>query len=176
MRAVKIVLMFAVTLWGFGCASNVHQDVIQPVNLPTGKVQNVYLMISGPSSVTSDPAYLQSAEELRNVIDEKLRATIPAARLESAGVPPPSGVKANLVIEDFRYVSGAARFLTGIMSGTARLRVRAELTDLHSGQKIGESTFGTSSSTSEGIMGGTTSRQIEAVADSVVKMLSNNSK
>jgi hypothetical protein len=55
--------------------------------------------------------------------------------------------------------------------GSARLGVKVELSDLETNQKIGESIFGTASSAKEGIFGGTTSRQIDAVSDSIVTMI-----
>ena len=112
---------------------------------------------------------------MRNGIREELKKAMPSAHLVH-GKAPEAGIKANLTIEDFRYVSGAARFMTGIMVGKARLQVRVELTDLSTGKKVGESAFGTSSNTSEGIFGGTTSRQLEAVAVSVATMLRSTSK
>jgi hypothetical protein len=57
--------------------------------------------------------------------------------------------------------------------GSARLGVKVELSDLETNQKIGESIFGTASSAKEGIFGGTTSRQIDAVSDSIVTMITS---
>jgi hypothetical protein len=57
------------------------------------------------------------------------------------------------------------------MVGNARLQVKVELSDLQTNAKNGETVFGTTSTAMEGILGGITSRQIEAVSDSVVAFL-----
>lgn len=175
MRMTKLLLIAVVAFLAAACASNVHQNISQPVESRAEKVENIYLVISNTSSVQTDSNYVQSVDELRNAIREQLQLAMPSASLVSEKVPP-TGIKASITIEDFRYVSGAARFLTGIMVGKARLQVRVELIDLATGKKIGESAFGTSSSTSEGIFGGTTSRQLDAVAAKVVVMLRSTAK
>lgn len=178
MRLFRASVILFATILGAGCAAHVQETVSKPTTLRQENTSNIYLSISGQPSVVESDGYESSTEELRNVLSEKIKAAIPSARVENgdASVSHTQGLKAKLTIEDFRYVSGLSRFMTGIMVGKARLQVRVELIELGSDRKIGESSFGTSSQTSEGIFGGTTSRQIEAVADSIVAMISKNTK
>ncbi len=178
MRLFGASTILLVAILGTGCAAYVQETVSKPTTLRQENTSNIYLSISGKPAVVESDGYESSTEELRNVLSEKIKAAIPSAHVENgdASAPHTQGFKAKLTIEDFRYVSGLGRFMTGIMVGKARLQVRVELIELGSDRKIGESSFGTSSQTSEGIFGGTTSRQIEAVADSIVAMISKNTK
>ena len=51
------------------------------------------------------------------------------------------------------------------------LRVRVQLSDLQTDMKKGESILETTSAAGEGIFGGITSRQVDAVSDSIVAMI-----
>lgn len=178
MRLFRASVILFVTILGTGCAAHVQETVSKAATVRQENISNIYLSISGQPSVVESDGYESSTEELRNVLSEKIKAAMPSAHVENgdASASHAKGLKAKLTIEDFRYVSGFGRFMTGIMVGKARLQVRVELIELGSNQKIGESSFGTSSQTKEGILGGTTSRQIEAVADSIVAMISKNTK
>ena len=76
----------------------------------------------------------------RLVLQEKITSAIPDAHVETsdAATALGPGIRVALTITDFRYVSGAARFLTGVIVGNARLAVKVELSDLETNQKIGE--------------------------------------
>lgn len=173
MRLLGVSIIFLAAIFGAGCASHVQETVAEPTTIKQANISNIYLSISTQPAVVDSDGYETSIEELRNVLSEKIKAAIPSARVENGEAPGSKvqGLKAKLTIEDFRYVSGLGRFMTGIMVGKARLQVKVELIELGTNQKIGESSFGTSSQTKEGIFGGTTSRQIEAVADSIVRMI-----
>lgn len=112
--------------------------------------------------------------KLRDTIVENLKQTNPSTNLV-LNAEPSSGIIVDAVVEDFRYVSGAARALAGVLSGKARLGVKVKLRDASTNEVIGESKFGTSSKISEGVFGGVTSRQIKAVAVSVAYMISDAS-
>ena len=175
MKGLAIAVCLLVALAVTGCASQVQKpDVFHPA-IPHGKLDNIHLRIADNPQFSTSRGYSQSMEELRRVLREKITSTIPDAHLETedASATPGPGIRVAVRITDFRYVSGAVRFLTGVISGNARLGLRVELSDLQTNQKIGESIFGTSSSTKEGIFGGTTSRQINAVSDSIVTMISS---
>jgi hypothetical protein len=178
MRLFGASIILFVAVLGTGCAAHVQETVSKQTTLRQEHTSNIYLSVSGQPAVVASDGYESSIEELLNVLSEKIKTAIPSARVENgdASVSHTQGLKAKLTIEDFRYVSGFGRFMTGIMVGKARLQVRVELIELGTNQKIGESSFGTSSQTKEGILGGTTSRQIEAVADSIVAMISKNTK
>ena len=61
--------------------------------------------------------------------------------------------------------------MAGALSGKAKLGIKLEVTDIATKQKKGEILLGTSSKFSEGIFGGTSGRQVEAVSEQIVNQL-----
>ena len=112
-------------------------------------------------------------DELRRILQEKIASAIPDAKVTIGNTPAAigPGLRISLTVLDFQYVSAASRWVRGMMSGNALLRVRVELSDLQTNTKKGESILGTTSSAGEGILGGITSRQIDAVSDGIVAII-----
>ena len=175
MKGLAIAVSVLATLAVTACASRIQKAEILHAAIPQEKLRNIQLRITHSPQFSSSRGYSESIDELRLVLQEKITSAIPDAHVETrdASPAPGPGIRVVLTVTDFRYVSGTVRFLTGVMSGNARLAVKVELSDLETNQKIGESNFGTSSSAKEGILGGTTSRQIDAVADSIVTMITS---
>ena len=156
-----------------GCASQVKKsDLIQP-SVQREKLQNIQISINPNRRFAASRNYDESMDELRRVLQEKIVSAIPDAKVTIGNTPTAigPGLRISLTVLDFKYVAGSTRFLSGMMSGNALLRVKVELSDLQTNTKNGESILGTTSSAKEGIFGGITSRQIEAVSDSIVAMI-----
>jgi len=156
-----------------GCASQVQKsEVIQP-NVEREKLQNIQISINPNRRFSASPNYSESMDELRRILQQKIVSGIPDAKVTIEKVPGATGpgLRISLTVLDFQYVSGASRFVRGMMSGNALLRVKVELSDLQTNTKKGESILGTTSNAREGIFGGITSRQIDAVSDSIVAMI-----
>lgn len=175
MKGLAIALSVLATLAVTSCASRIQKREVPHAAIPLEKLRNIHLRITHNPQFSTSRGYSESMDELRLVLQEKIKSAIPDVHLETRDASPAlgPGFRVALTITDFRYVSGAVRFLTGVMSGNARLAVKVELSDLETNQKIAESHFGTSSSAKEGIFGGTTSRQIEAVSDSIMTMITS---
>lgn len=75
-----------------------------------------------------------------------------------------AGTLLDVSVSDYRYVSPAARFLFGIMTGNAFLDARVSFVDIASGREIGNKRYNTSSSAWDGIVAPMTDRQVRAVA------------
>jgi uncharacterized protein DUF4410 len=156
-----------------GCASQVKKsDLIQP-SVQREKLQNIQISINPNRRFAASRHYDESMDELRRVLQEKIASAIPDAKVTIGNTPAAigPGLRISLTVLDFQYVAGSARLLSGMMSGNALLRVKVELSDLQTNTKNGESILGTTSSAKEGIFGGITSRQIDAVSDSIVAMI-----
>ena len=156
-----------------GFASQVQKSkVIQP-NVERENLQNIQISINPNRRFSASPNYSESMDELRRILQEKVASAIPDAKVTIGNTPAAigPGLRISLTVLDFQYVSGASRFVRGMMSGNALLRVKVELSDLQTNTKKGESILGTTSNAREGILGGITSRQIDAVSDSIVAMI-----
>ena len=158
-----------------GCASNVSQTVNKPITVQEHSNNIIYIAVSSDSTISEDKNYAKTRQELIDTIIQKLKIELPSSQVVTSNKPN-EGISAQITIHEFNYVSGAARFLTGVLSGKAKLGAKLELVDIASNKNIGEVLLGTSSKFSEGIFGGTTGRQIEAVATEVVNLLKKSSK
>jgi len=166
----KILAASLVPLLFLGCSSNVSQKIKQPIVKSTNQVNIIYLAVSRSENVVENKNYLSVKQDLITQISEKAKIKIPNLQIITTEKPT-SGLSANIEIQDLNYVSGASRFMAGALSGKATLGAKLEITDLDSKQKKGELLLGTSSNFSEGILGGTTGRQVNAVSEQVVNQL-----
>ena len=110
---------------------------------------------------------------MQTTIIKNLKSQLPNVNIVTTKKPL-SGISTNVLIEEFKYVSGAKRFFAGVFAGKAILRAKVNLVNIASNENIGETTLGTSSKISEGIFGGTTGQQIEAVAQKIVSLLKSS--
>ena len=156
-----------------GCASQVQKSEVIQSNVQREQLQNIQIAINPSRRFSASPNYSESMDELRRILQEKIASSIPDAKVTIGNTPAAigPGLRISLTVLDFQYVSGASRFVRGMMSGNALLRVKVELSDLQTNTKKGESILGTTSNAREGILGGITSRQIDAVSDSIVAMI-----
>lgn len=156
-----------------GCASEVQPipNMATSVQEQPGKV--IYISITAAPAITSDSDYSSSMAEFQSTLSKKIEDDFPGTQVVFSQPPSgaASGQKMNIAVLDFRYVSGSGRFWGGILVGKARLQVRVQITDMHTGKLTGDSSMGTSSSTGAGIFGATTSRQIDGVTNAIVNML-----
>src|SRR5687768_12681678 len=117
--ATCLVAGLAVT----GCASKVHKSqVVQPA-AKSQSLQNVEIHFNDNPRYSSRDDYNESMMEFRRILQEKIESSFPNVKITPPALMGP-GLRISLTVQDFRYVSGAARFLTGVMVGNARLRVK----------------------------------------------------
>jgi len=171
--SLTLASFFIAGLVTTGCASQVQKSEVIQSNVQREQLQNIQIAINPSRRFSASPNYSESMDELRRILQQKIVSAIPDAKVTIEKVPGATGpgLRISLTVLDFQYVSGASRLIRGMMSGNALLRVRVELSDLQTNTKKGESILGTKSDAREGILGGITSRQIDAVSDGIVAMI-----
>ncbi len=90
------------------------------------------------------------------------------------GDPRPTGEPGTLVVvqvDDYRYLTPAARFGFGIMTGNAYIDSRVRMLDLENGTLLSEESYNTSSTAWQGVFSAMTDKQIRAVCDEVVAQI-----
>ena len=174
MKKLVVILITVMPVLIVGCATQVQQTgsfAPPATSVKPGDV--IFGSITADQTVASSSDYASSMDDLRSALSDRLQQVLPGRTLIFNN--PPAGVSAGLKMEitvlDFNHVSGAGRFFAGIAAGHARLEVHVVLTDIQTGNKFGDAEFGTKSSNWEGIFGGTTSRQIDAVAGRIIGMI-----
>jgi len=163
----NIKCMFLVLLVS-GCAANIQEVVHNPIS-ENEKAQKeaVFLNIFHAKYVSNSKDLTNSMNELRQLISKKQIVVKDKVN---------SDLAVNVSIENFRYVSGVGRFMAGVMVGDAELKLKVTVTELSSGNVIGESVFDTQSEFSEGVFGATTSRQLEAMAVKIIGYINSSVK
>jgi|SRR3954462_11442308 len=170
MKISKILSLLMAFVFVVGCASKVQQTVTKPVTVQKTEVKTIYLKISHGPGVNADGAYVNAEKELSDAIIQKVKVKLPKTNIITTQKPV-AGLEAGVVINEFNYISGAARIFAGALSGKAKLGAKVTLTDIASNKNLGETDLGTSSKFSEGIFGGTSSRQIDALAEQIVTLI-----
>ena len=170
-----LIILYLSVLVLAGCASNVTQAINKPIMVQAHSTNTFYIEVTNDPAVNKDKNYMQARQELIDSIIKKLKKELPSSQVVTLSKPS-EGISAHIIIQEFNYVSGAARFLTGVLSGKAKLGAKLELVDIVSNKNIGEVLLGTSSKFSEGVLGGTTARQIDAVATEIVSLLKKSLK
>jgi len=147
-------------------AQQEEQAAAQEAVVKKAEIKTVYLKISRGSEINADGAYTTAEKELSDAIIKKLKVKIPRANVITTQKPA-SGIEADIVITEFNYISGPTQMLAA-PSNKAKLGAKLTLTDIVTNKNIRNVEIGTSSKFSEGIFGGTSSAQIESLADKIV--------
>ncbi|MCP4947978.1 MAG: hypothetical protein GY923_10770 [Aestuariibacter sp.] len=151
-----------------GCAANIKEVVHNPINEDEkAHKETVFLDISHAKYISNSKDLTNSMNELGELISKKLTVVKNKSN---------SDLAVDISIENFKYVSGFGRFMAGVMVGDAELKLKVKVTELSSGNIIGESVFDTQSKFSEGIFGATTSRQLEAMAIKITEYINSSEK
>jgi len=163
MKHAGLIVAAATMLVASGCAVAPKVQQEQAV-ADLSRYQAVRVSIEAPEQIRGQTGYDTTAAELRERFVANLKAKGKYS-IVGTGTATDPDLDVRLAITDFHYVHGAARFLTGILSGHAVLSVTMTITDGKSGAALGSVDAGDSSSHAQGILGATTSRQVEAIAN-----------
>lgn len=79
-----------------------------------------------------------------------------------------TGILLDVTVDDYQYVSPAARFLLGVATGNASFDAQVRFIDIGSGNQIGNKRYATSSSAWGGVFAPMTDRQVRAVAEQIM--------
>lgn len=72
-------------------------------------------------------------------------------------------------VKDYRYVSPAARYGFGVMTGNAYVDATASFRDLKSGKSLGTKSYSTTSTAWQGVFSAMTDKQVKAICDQIVE-------
>jgi len=92
----------------------------------------------------------------------------------SGGTAKPTGERGTLLdvrIDDYRYLTPAARFGFGIMTGNAYIVARIRFLNLANSELFGEQRYSTTSTAWEGVFSAMTGKQVEGIAAQVVRAI-----
>ncbi|MET0357545.1 MAG: hypothetical protein ABW044_12260 [Cellvibrio sp.] len=174
MKAFKVLAFLTAALFIAGCASKTtktqeaktEQTEAKQTTVKKAEIKTIYLKISHDPTVIADGAYVSAEKELSDAIIKKIRVKIPKANIITTQKPA-SGIEADIVISEFSYIASATQMLAA-PSNKAKLGAKLTLTDITTNKTIRKVELGTSAKFSEGIFGGTSSAQIENLADKIV--------
>lgn len=89
--------------------------------------------------------------------------------LEASAAPASRpGVLAVVKVQNFRYVSAAARVGMGVLGGDAHLNAEVSFYELPDKRLLGTRTYGTTTKFSEGIFSAASRKQVEAMTKEIV--------
>ncbi len=143
-----------------------EQTAAAEADVKKPEIKTIYLKISRGPNVNADGAYASAEKELSDAIIKNLRVKMPKANVITT-LKPASGLEADVVISEFNYIGGPTQMLA-VPSNPAKLGAKLTLTDIVTNKNIRKVEIGTSAKFSEGIFGGTSSAQIESLADKIV--------
>ncbi len=170
----NILLCSILTLFlTVGCASNIKEmshTSAEPSEVDVGN--KVYFEITTAGDFRSSKNYQSTVDKLKLHIIENLKEQNPSYIFPNSERGD-NGLLVHIDIKDFRYVSGGARFWGGIIAGKARLSLLVKLSGLETNEVLNETSLGTASELKQGIFGGTTSRQVEAMSVKIVEMITS---
>jgi len=79
------------------------------------------------------------------------------------------GVLLAVRVVDYRYISPAARYGFGIMTGNAFVESQVSFVDLATGERLGDRYYSTSSSAWEGVFSAMTNKQVQVIAAQMIQ-------
>ena len=169
----SLVILLALVL--SGCAAT--------VNRPSGEGQSPLSGKTRPSAIslliTGDEAMQQSADwqtfraEWRSAFSASASAAgLNATYLETEPPDqPPDTVLVFVAVNDYRYITPAARFGFGIMTGNAFVDADAEFFEFPNRRSIGKRKYSTSSTAWQGVFSAMTDKQVRAISDTMLQEL-----
>ena len=155
-----------------GCAASVQRGSNEArIDVPPASARKVVLAVSGKPEFAQQAGWGYLVEEWQNSMQWAANNAgiayawqAPAAR---AATEPATLV--HVKVKDFRFVSTAKRWVTGIFSGNAFIDAEASFTDLATGRNLGTRSFQSSSSVMQGVFSAMTERQLEVISTEIVR-------
>ena len=174
MNLAKRALLGAVVLGLAGCAAKVVRTADTPgmqVAVPAQSKARLVLNVGGEPQAVKSPDWAAFRDEWQTAFKTEADAA-GIAFVWQDGPPKPLGQAGTLLavqVRDYRYLSTGARYGLGVMSGNAYVNAQLRFLSLADGRPFGEQTVNTSSSAWEGVFSAMTGKQIEAIAQDVMR-------
>jgi hypothetical protein len=163
-KLFTIFLVFIIS----GCSTTSNIKTEQPFKKSLKGYSSITIKIIANSEAMNNPDYNKIKENLLSSIGEKIT---PKTGLQYSPADKAADLSINVEVKNFIYTSQGARIMFGIMSGKAVLNTDISLVENKTGEVLWKVHTDTSSKTTEGIFGGSTSSQIEALSDQIIKQL-----
>lgn len=157
------------------CAATVSRPAGQAAVQSTAPVRDVALQITAPPAIQASSDWRAFQAEWRTAFEAAATAKgLRASYVEGAAAnPEPGTVLVKVNVNDYRYITPAARFGLGIMSGNAYIDANAQYIQYPDAKVIGDRKFSTSSSAWQGVFSAMTDKQVRAISDEIVTDLSS---
>ena len=165
-----------------GCAASVNRSsadvgsgaaaVAPAVRVPAESASRIVLNLGGSPAVLQSKDWEAFKGAWRGAMQSEA-ATAGVALTVQDGAVRSTGQAGTLLavqVNDYRYVSSGARFGLGIMTGNAYIDATVRFLDARTGQPFGPpQSINTSSSAWQGIFSAMTDKQLQAVAQGLVR-------
>lgn len=156
-----------------GCAATVKRPnaPADTLTIPASATSTIYLLVqSGQGHDQSDDWELFRAEwrtAMAKVASVAGRNFVHLDALPAAFDEP--GTFVTVDVNDYRYLSAGARYGFGVMTGNAYIDADAEFYVVPEMEKAGSRKYATSSTAWQGVFSAMTSKQVEAIADQMLR-------
>ena len=167
----KRVLPFVLLLFVAGCNQPVSQFKLIHKVTTLNEYQHAVVTIDGEGlEITTQDGYSKTIEILHEKISKTLEKT---GRFQTINedVDGASQLEVNVLITEFRYVSGVKRGLMAVGAGEAVLGGIIKLSEKTDGRSVGEMSFLEKSGDDKGAFSDYTGKQINKVAKHVIALM-----
>lgn len=167
--ALFLLLAFALT---WGCATNLTKPEGPPeptsVKLSTFRTVTMKKVEIAPDFASASTNQ-RAAKKIETVLLRDMRMAFPDLR-EAGEEDVRAGLLIEPLIQEIKFIGGAARFWVGAMAGSSAVLMKATFRDASTGEIIGEPQFYRDASAFKGAwsMSTTDNRMLEAVARDIV--------
>jgi hypothetical protein len=172
-----LFLLLAFTL-AQGCATNLTkpEGPPQPTSVKLSTFQTVTLKkVEIAPEFASAGANQKAAKKINEVLVNNMRLAFPDLR-EAGEEDVRTGLLIEPLIQEIKFIGGAARFWVGAMAGSSAVLMKASFRDASTGELIGEPQFYRAANVYTGgwSMGSTDNRMLEDVAKDIVNYATLN--
>ena len=173
MKRLLIASVLAMCALMMGCAATVKRPTApaDPLAIPTSATSTIYLLVkSEQGHDQSEDWELFRAEwrtAMARVASAAGRTFVHLDAMPTVFDAP--GTFVTVDVNDYRYLSAGARYGFGVMTGNAYIDADAEFYVVPEMEKAGSRKYATSSTAWQGVFSAMTSKQVEAIADEMLK-------
>ncbi len=174
MKALRVVFVaVVVALLLGGCAATVKRPGLPSASLhvPPSATSTIYLLVKSTNGHERSEDWEVFRAEWRTAMGNAAAA---AGRRFVHLDAMPSGIEEQatvivLDVNDYRYLSAAARYGFGVMTGNAYIDADAKFFVAPEMQQVGTRHYATSSTAWQGVFSAMTSKQVAAMAEEMLK-------
>ena len=169
----RLLWLSTVTIVLGGCAAGVTRQAAEGGKLAPAPAAatRIVLSLSAKPSLPAGGDWLAFRDEWQTSMSAATAAAGIGFKFAAAedAMPAEPATLVKLIVNDFRYVSQSTRYAVGIFAGNAFMDVEAQFVEAPSGRVLGTRKYATSSSAWQGVFSAMTPKQVEAVAQEIVK-------